>query len=145
MTEISPGVTQMPDGSYRYHQETTSGWVVFAGCMLILIGMLNAIDGIAAVSNSNFFAKDAHFLVSNLHTYGWVLIGFAVVQGLTGLAIMMEIGGARWLGVAFAGLNAVVQLTFITTAPFFSLAVFTLDVLVVYGLVVHAKHRWYEQ
>lgn len=46
----------------------------------------------------------------------------------------------RWLGVAIAAAKAILQLLFIPAYPFRSLCLFTLDILVIYGLIVHG-HR----
>lgn len=51
------------------------GWVLFAGLMLALAGTLNFIYGIAAVSNSKFYARDVTYILSNLNTYGLVAYG----------------------------------------------------------------------
>jgi hypothetical protein len=124
--------------AYRYQDpDAGHGWVLFAGSMLLMLATLNAIDGIAAVSNSKFFAQNATFVISDLKTYGWVLIGTSIVQALTGIGVMARMTGARWIGVAIAALNGVVQLLFIRAYPFWSLSLFALDVLVIYGLIVH--------
>ncbi|HEY7075211.1 MAG TPA: hypothetical protein VH418_07570 [Solirubrobacteraceae bacterium] len=126
---------------YRYHDPSAGyGWVLFAGSMLLMLATLNAIDGIAAVSNSKFFTQNATYVISDLNTYGWVLIVTALIQAATGIAIMARVKGVRWVGVAIAGFNGVVQLMFIPAYPFWSLALFALDVLVIYGLVAHG-HR----
>jgi hypothetical protein len=44
---------------------------------------------------------------------------------------------ARWFGIAIASLSAIEQLLFVQAYPWWSLAVFALDVLVVYALAVY--------
>jgi hypothetical protein len=48
---------------------------------------------------------------------------------------------ARWLGVASAGINAVVQMLFIPAYPFLSLALFATDLLVIYGLIAYGGRQ----
>ena len=55
--------------------------------------------------------------------------------------VWMRASGVRWLGVAIAGVNAIVQMMFISAYPFWSMAVFALDILVIYGLIVHGGRR----
>src|SRR4051794_1834359 len=117
------------------------GWVLFAASMLGLLAILNFVDGVAAISDSTFFVNDAKFIFSNLNTWGWILVVMGVTQGLTALGLFMGAAGVRWVGVALAALNAIVQLFFISAYPFWSLALFTLDILVIYGLVVHGARR----
>ncbi len=112
------------------------GWVLFAGTMLMIAATLNGIDGIAAVSNSSFFAHGV-YIIGDLKTWGWILIAISVVQLLAGIGVWMQMGIARWTGVGIASINAVVQLLFIQAYPFWSLTLFALDLLVIYGLVVH--------
>ena len=64
-----------------------AGWVVFAGIMFMVSSMLNVIWGIAAVSSSHFFVGNASYILSDLNTWGWVAIGFGVLEALAGLSI----------------------------------------------------------
>jgi len=136
-----PTVTQYSGGTapgeYGYDDTSGDGWVMFAVSMLGLLAVLNFIDGLAAVSNSKFFVANAQFVISNLNTYGWVLIILSVCQAALVVGIGMRVKGLRWIGVLVAGVNAIVQLAFIPAYPFWSLALFSLDILVIYGLVAH--------
>jgi len=44
---------------------------------------------------------------------------------------------ARWTGVVIAGIHAIVVLSDMQAYPWWSLALFTVDVLIIYGLVAH--------
>jgi hypothetical protein len=136
-TRTRPTVTQYAPEDASYEQSEGAGWVLFAGIMLAMLAGLNLIDGIAAVSNSTFFVNDAKFILSDLNTWGWVLIVVGVVQGLTAVGVVLGTKGIRWIGVTIAALNAIVQMFFISAYPLLSLMLFTLDILVIYGLVVH--------
>ena len=65
-----------------------SGWVLFAGIMLMLVGVLNAIYGIAAIDSSNFFVANTQYILSDLNTWGWVLLGLGVLQAVVALAVL---------------------------------------------------------
>jgi hypothetical protein len=117
------------------------GWVLFAGIMLAVVGMLNFIYGIAAVSNSKFYARDVTYILSDLNTYGWILLVIGVIQFCLAFAIWAGTEWGRWLGVLSAGVNAIIQLLFLPSYPWASLAVFSIDILVIYGLVAYGGHR----
>src|SRR3954453_22312943 len=105
-TQARPTVRQyVPDDTGRYEGSVGEGWVLFAGVMLAMLATLNLIDGIAAVSNSSFFVGDAKFILSDLNTWGWVLIVTGVVQGLAAIGVWMKTPGIRWVGVTIAALN----------------------------------------
>ena len=132
----SPGVANR---QYAYAEEAShgDGWVMFAGVMLVMVGTLNVIQGIAAISNSKFFVGNATFIFSDLNTWGWIVLALGAIQGLTGIGVWLRVRGVRWVGVFFATLNAIAQLFFIPAYPFWSLALFTVDILVIYGLVAY--------
>ncbi|HEX5559250.1 MAG TPA: hypothetical protein VFX13_16655 [Gaiellales bacterium] len=114
-----------------------TGWRLFAAIMLGCAAALNLIDGVVALSKSAFFVGDAEYVFSDLRTWGWILLGFGVVQALAALALTTRSQAARWFAIAVAAVNAVVQLTWIQAYPFWSLTLFALDILVIYGLVVY--------
>ena len=115
------------------------GWVTFAGVMLAILAIVNVIEGIAAVSNSTFFVANAKFVISGLNTWGWIMIIWGAAQGAVAAGAVCEVKGVRWIGVAIAAGNALIQLAFIRAYPFWSLCMFTLDILVIYGLIVYGK------
>ena len=117
------------------------GWMVFATAMLIFAGTLGLIDGIVALSKSSFYVANAQFVFSDLRTWGWIV---AIVGGLTllaGLSVMSGSELARWFGMSVAGLQAIAQLMMIQAYPWWSVAVFAVDVLVIYALAVYGGSR----
>ena len=46
---------------------------------------------------------------------------------------------SRWVGVVVLAGNAIVQLMMIPAYPFWSLSIFALDILAIYGLIAYGK------
>jgi hypothetical protein len=126
-----------PDRPTYTDEEAGGGWITFAGVMLILVSILNMIDGIAAISKSNFFVANAEFVFSNLKTWGWIVLGIGVLQMLVAFGLWAGSQMARWAGIFIVSLNAIAQLLFIPAYPFWSLSIFTIDILVIYGLAAY--------
>jgi len=129
--------TYAPEGATYTDEPAGGGWITFAGVMLIVVAILNIIDGIAAISRSKFFVANAQYVLSDLRTWGWILLVLGVLQLLVALGIWAGNQLARWTGVAVVSLNMIAQLLFIPAYPFWSLAIFTIDVLILYGLVAY--------
>src|SRR4051794_29868108 len=111
----------------RYEEESTGyGWVLFAGTMIAIVGTLNFIYGIAAVSNSKFYVQDAKYVISDLNTWGWVLLSIGAIQMVTAFGIWVQASFFRWIGVLTASVNAIIQMLVVSGSPFLSLAVFSL-------------------
>ena len=116
-----------------------SGWVGFAGILLLIIGTLNIIEGIAAIDNANFFVGNTHYVFGSLNTWGWVALILGAAQVLVGIGVFARNQFSRWMGVLVLGLNAISSLLMIQAYPFWSLAIFTLDILAIYGLVAYGS------
>jgi hypothetical protein len=131
------------DAQYaRDYGDTTyqaSGWIAFATIVLGLAGAWNVFDGILALANSKVYAVNTTYVFSDLRTWGWIITILGVLQIVAAFAIMAGSQVGRWFGIAVAGVNAIGQLMFVPAAPFWALAMFTLDVLVVYGLAVYGS------
>lgn len=117
------------------------GWVTFAGIMIAIVGVLNFIYGIAAISNSHFYVHGATYIVSGLNTWGWVLMITGIIQFCAAIAIFGHVEWGRWIGILTASVNAIIQLIFIPAYPFGSLAMFALDILIIYGLVAYGGRQ----
>jgi hypothetical protein len=124
-----------------YDIETGYGWVVFAGTMLMIVGILNVIYGIAAIDDANFFVNGAQYVISDLNTWGWVVMLTGAAQILTAFGVWARNTLATWLGIAFACFNAIGLLLMLPAYPLLSISLFAVDVLIVYGLAVHGGHR----
>jgi hypothetical protein len=121
----------------EYDEPKGYGWVIFAGVLIMIAGTMNIIYGIAAIAESHFYVGNTHFIISELKTWGWIVMLIGVLEVCVAVGIWAQSAWARWTGVAIAGLNAIAQLIFIPAYPWLSLAIFTLDILVIYGLVAY--------
>ena len=93
----------------------------------------------AAISNPTFFTDNARYILSGLNTWGWIVLLLGAAQVLAAFGVWAKTPGVRWFGVAVAMCNAIAQLLFMPAYPFWSLALFTVDILVIYGLIAHGK------
>jgi hypothetical protein len=141
MSTINPDVQVRQSDTYA-SADAGSGWLLFAGIMLMTVAILNVIYGIAAIGDSKFFVADQKYILSNLNTWGWVTLILGAVQLLAALSIWAGNQFGRWFGIVFASLSAIAALLSLPAYPFWSLAIFSLDILIVYGLVAYGgQHR----
>src|SRR3954452_21834751 len=116
-------------------------WVVVACAILSFAGILNVVDGALAIGDSRVYDSNAVYVFSNLNTWGWIVLVLGVALIAAARGVLRGSGFWRWFGVAAAGLNALTQLLFAQSYPLWSVAMFGLDVIVVYALSVHAGRR----
>ena len=125
-----------------YESDRGVGWMIFAGTMIGIVGGLNIIYGIAAISDSKFFFRDVEYILSSLNTWGWFMLVVGVVQVCAAVGIWAWAQWARWVGILSAGVNSILQLLVIPAHPWLALTLFAVDVLVIYGLVVYGGRRF---
>jgi len=117
------------------------GWVWFAAAMMLMLGFFQAIEGLAAIFNSDFYKVGPNGLVVHVNytVWGWVhlLVGAAIF--LAGIGVLSGNVLARTVGVVLAVISAVLNLAFTAAHPAWTLVVIVIDVLVIYALVVHGR------
>jgi hypothetical protein len=117
--------------------KTYSGWVIFAAVMLLILGVLNIIWGIAAIGDSKFFVQDQKYILSNLHAWGWITLIIGVLQLVAGFSLWSGNLYGRVMAIFFASLSALAALLSIPAYPFWSLAIFALDIIVIYQVSLY--------
>jgi len=118
-----------------------TGWVAFAGFMMILLGTFQAIEGLVAVFDDGFYLVRPGGLVVNVdyNVWGWVHLLLGVVVVLSGLGVLVGNLLARIVGVVLAVVSAVLNLAFISAYPVWSAIIIAVDVVVIYALTVHGR------
>jgi hypothetical protein len=135
--ELQSTYAAVPD----YGDTKGVGWITFAAVLLGLAGIWNFVDGILAISSSHVYVANAHYVFSDLNTWGWIVMILGITEGLAALAILSGSEIARWFGVAVAGINAIGQLMFVPAYPWWAIAMFAVDVLIIYALTVYGGAR----
>jgi hypothetical protein len=117
------------------------GWVTFAAILLGVAGIWNVIAGILAIADSRVYTASTVFVFSGLNTWGWIVLILGILQLLAAGGLAGGSETARWFGIGVAGLNALGQLMFVPVYPWWAIAMFTVDMLIIYGLATYAGAR----
>ncbi len=136
--QAGPPATRTPPYG-AYEEERGQGWIVLAGVLLLTLATINIIEGIAAIGNARFFVANAFYITGDLNAWGWTVLGIGVVQLFVGFGVFVKSQLARWTGVAILGLNAIAQLLMMPAYPFWSMCVFAIDILAMYGLCAYGN------
>jgi hypothetical protein len=115
-------------------QSRVTGWWVFAGMLLGLSGVLNVIWGVAAIGNSDFFTANAHYVFSNLKTWGWITLIVGGIQLFASASLFQGGGFGRVIGIFAASLASIDALLSIPGSPFWSICVFALSIVILFEL-----------
>jgi hypothetical protein len=128
------------------YEPEPSGWAVggamFAGVLMVIVGFFEAVAGLAAISNDEFFVKTEDYLFSlDVSTWGWIHLILGAVVVAAGLAV---IGGRIWGGLVAIALTTVVAIAnffWIPYYPFWSILTIALAVWVIWALTRPGVYR----
>jgi hypothetical protein len=106
--------------------------------MMIILGSLDAIWGLAAILNDEVVVVGGHgALIFDITAWGWLQLILGAVIGLTGLGLIVGNGAARVLGIFLLAVNATLQVVWFPAAPLWAFLIIILDVVIIYQLTVN--------
>jgi hypothetical protein len=123
--------------------EPWSGWIVFAGFVIIIVGVMDALQGIAAIFHDEYIVATAKGVaLLDVTAWGWTSLIWGAVLILAGFGLLGGAGWARWLAIIGVGINAIQQVAFMANYPqaypLWDILIVALNVLVLFALTV----RW---
>jgi hypothetical protein len=133
----------MTDNAYEQSAYTTgrtgwTGWISFAGVMMVIAGGLNALYGLIAVINDEWVVwTNRGDLFIDISQWGWVHLIVGLVLLLSGIAVFSGNMLARIVGVIAAAVSLIANFAFIPAYPIWALIVVTIDVLIIWALTAH--------
>ena len=148
MTQQSNWQAQAGIGPGQRGERATgwAAWISFAAVLLAVVGVLQIMQGLAALIDDGFYVVRESGLVVNVDysVWGWahMLLGVLAIVVAAGLLAGNTL--ARVVGVVIAMVSAIVNIAFLPAYPWWSTLVIVFDVLVIYGLTAHGgemKHR----
>ncbi len=117
-----------------------TGWIVFAGVMMIISGSLNALYGLVAVVNDEWVVwTNRASLYLDISQWGWVHLVIGLVVLLSGIGVFSGNVLARTVGVIAVTISLIANFFFIPAYPLWAIAVVVIDVLVIWALTAHGS------
>jgi hypothetical protein len=116
------------------------GWTVFAGIMLIMIGMFHAIAGLSGILKDNFYAVTPNYVFEfDSTTWGWVHLIGGIIIVLAGFGLFSGAVWARTVGVILATVSLLASFAWIPIYPIWGIVTIAIDVFVIWALTVHGR------
>jgi hypothetical protein len=112
-----------------------SGWLVFAGVLMIFGGLMMLFAGIAAIANDDVFLATRNYVYQfDLTGWGWIHLILGVIITLAGAALFQGATWARVVGVALAGLAMLANFLWLPYAPFWAIVLIAINGFVIWAL-----------
>jgi hypothetical protein len=135
-----PGQNKMAaTGLSTYDADPVSGWMLFAGTILGLAGLMRLVDAFWAFRYNGALPealKDG-LLGDQLSTYAWVWLIVGVLLIVSSWMLLSRSQFARWVGFATATICALSAMAWMPYYPIWSLTYIGLMALTFYALAAH--------
>ena len=125
-----------------YETEGTgwTGWIAFAGIMMIIAGSLASIFGLVAIVNDDwvvFTNRDA--VAIDLTAWGWIQLIVGAILFFSGFGVFTGNVLARTVGVVVASLSLISNFLWLPVYPVWAIVVITIDALIIWALTAHGS------
>jgi hypothetical protein len=112
-----------------------SGWLVFAGVLMVFGGFMTLFAGIAAIANDDVFVATNDYVYRfDLTGWGWIHLILGIVIVLAGFALFQGATWARVVGVVLVGLAMIANFLWLPYAPFWAIVLIAIDGFVIWAL-----------
>jgi hypothetical protein len=117
-----------------------TGWIAFAGVMMVLAGILNAVYGLVAIVNDEWVAwTNSTAVYLDISQWGWVHLILGLIVLAAGIGVFSGNVLARLVGIVVAALSLIGNFFFIPAYPLWALTVIVIDALVIWALTAHGS------
>jgi hypothetical protein len=140
MTEQGP--SQYPSTSRA--GENTSGWatglILFAGLMMIMVGIWQALQGLVAIFENEFYVATRTYLFQfDATTWGWIHLILGLLVAFAGYGLLSGQTWARVVAITLAVLSAIANFLWLPYYPFWSMLIIAVDIFVIWAIAAHGR------
>jgi hypothetical protein len=124
-------------------QDAWSGWISFAGIVIIIVGGMDVLQGFVAIIRDEYVVATSKGLaILDVTAWGWTTLIWGALLIVAGLGLLGGAGWARWLAIIGVAVNAIQQVAFLANYPqaypLWNLMIVALNIVVLYALTA----RW---
>ena len=124
-------------------QDAWSGWIAFAGMVIIIVGGMDVLQGFVAILKDDYVvATPKGLAILDVTAWGWATLIWGALLIVAGLGLLGGAGWARWLAIIGVAVNAIQQVAFLANYPqaypLWNLVIIALNIVVLYALTA----RW---
>jgi hypothetical protein len=131
------------EGDVVASRDSWSGWIGFAGLLMVIIGILDFFEGLIAIIRGEYYVIHGNqLIVFDTTTWGWITLVLGILLFFAGFGLLSRAGWARWFAIVLIVVNLVEQLGWLgnSSYPLWTLILIALQIIVLFALTA----RWRE-
>ena len=122
-------------------QEATGwavGFILFAAIMMIMAGVFQALAGLVAIFENEFYVPTRNYLFQfDATTWGWIHLLVGLLVAFAGWGLLSGRTWARVVAITLAVVSAIANFAFIPYYPFWSMLIIVIDVVVIWAVAAY--------
>jgi len=126
-----------PRGTAASPDTTGVGIITAAAVILILAGVMHAMQGVVSLATNEFYVVTHRWLFQfDVTTWGWVHVLVGLIGAATGAALLSGASWARILGVVIAAVSVIANFLWLPYYPLWAVIIIAFDLFVIWALIV---------
>ncbi len=124
----------------RQPSAAAAGWIMFAGVIMIVVGVFQSFAGLVAIIDDEFFVLTQEYVVKfDTTTWGWIHLIIGIVVLASGFGVFSGNVLARTVGV-FAAMGSMIAAFFwLPWYPIWGVIIIAINLAVIWALTVHGR------
>ena len=116
------------------------GLTLFAAVVMIVSGVFQAIQGVVALANSEFFVVGRKYTFQfDVTTWGWIHLLLGIAVATVGAFVMLDRSWARWTAIVLVAISMFANFAWLPYYPVWGFLVIALDIAVVWALAIDTR------
>ena len=128
-------------GARRADRETSGtavGFILFAAIMMIMVGVFQALQGLIAIFQNEFYVATRNYLFQfDATTWGWIHLILGLLVAFAGYGLLSGRTWARVLAITLAVLSAIANFLWLPYYPFWSMLIIAVNIFVIWAIAAH--------
>ena len=117
-----------------------TGLTVFAAVIMMIAGFTQALIGIVALANSEFYVLGRKYTFQfDVTAWGWIHLLVGIAVGVVGVFLLSGATWARWTGLVVVAVSMIANFAWVPYYPVWGIIVLALDGAVIWALTVDAR------
>jgi hypothetical protein len=126
-----------PRGTAASPDTTGVGIITAAAVVLILAGVMHAMQGVVGLATNEFYVVTHRWLFQfDVTTWGWVHVLVGLIGAATGAALLSGASWARIVGVVIAAVSVIANFLWLPYYPLWAVIIIAFDLFVIWALIV---------
>ncbi len=117
-----------------------TGLTVFAAVIMVVSGVVQVLQGIVALANSEFYVVGASYTFQfDVTAWGWIQLLVGIAVAVVGAFVFLARPWARWTGIVVVAVSMIANFAWVPYYPVWGIIVLALDGAVIWALSVDTR------